>query len=202
MSFDGIPRDALAFFEELRADNSRDFWQQNKARYDQTVKTPILELLHNLEPAFGVAKLFRPYRDVRFSKDKRPYKENIAATIGGRYLSLSADGLYAGAGAHMMAGAALTHYREAVDTAGDELEAALLDLASHGYQLSKPSLKRGPTGVSPDHPHIELLKHKSVTATRDFGRPDWLHGPEVETRVAQVFGDMEALVSWFTQHAW
>jgi uncharacterized protein (TIGR02453 family) len=200
MSFSGFPADAISFFEELQADNSKTFWDRNKPRYETNVKGPMTDLLHYLEPAFGEAKLFRPHRDVRFSKDKRPYKENIAATIEGRYVSLSASGLYAGGGAYRMSEATLWSYREAVAEGGDELDQALAELRGLGYRLSEPSLKRGPRGTPPDHPFIHLLKHKDVTATRDFGRATWLHLPEAAEHVAQVFADLEPLLRWFQQH--
>lgn len=114
MPFGGFSDDAIPFYRELHEHNERAFWQANKARYEDEVRAPMLALLDELASAFGEAKLFRPYRDVRFSKDKRPYKENIAATLGGRYLSLSRDGLYVGAGAYRMQGEALARYRAAV----------------------------------------------------------------------------------------
>src|SRR5215471_11854721 len=73
------------------------------------------ELLADLEPEFGEGKIFRPYRDVRFSKDKSPYKTNIAATLSmGGYVSLSSEGLGAGSGYYMLMPDQLEKYRAAV----------------------------------------------------------------------------------------
>src|SRR4026207_302168 len=96
MTFRGWPVEAIEFFEGLEADNSKSYWQRNKEVYDSTVRAPMEELLAELEPEFGEARIFRPYRDVRFSADKSPYKTNMAATLGEGYVSLSADGLGAG----------------------------------------------------------------------------------------------------------
>ncbi len=70
MSFDGFPIAALDFYEDLEDDNSKTFWQAHKHVYDESVRAPMEALLLELEKPFGPAKLFRPYRDVRFSKEK------------------------------------------------------------------------------------------------------------------------------------
>ena len=99
MAFRGWPSEALAFFEGLEADNSKAYWQDHKGDYEHFVLRPMTELLADLEPEFGEGRIFRPYRDVRFSRDKSPYKTNIAATLSeGGYISFSADGLGAGSG--------------------------------------------------------------------------------------------------------
>lgn len=75
--FKGIPADAFDFFEELAADNNKAWWTENKARYESNVRGPVEALLTDVEKEFGPAKIFRPYRDTRFSKDKTPYKTNL-----------------------------------------------------------------------------------------------------------------------------
>src|SRR5947208_10218197 len=66
VTFRGWPADALEFFDGLAADNTKAYWQDNKPRYEQTVKAPMEELLAELASEFGEGKIFRPYRDVRF----------------------------------------------------------------------------------------------------------------------------------------
>ena len=78
--FGGFPERALIFFEGLEADNSKPYWTDNKDVYEQNVRGPMLALLAELEAEFGAGKMFRPYRDVRFAKDKTPYKTNAAAS--------------------------------------------------------------------------------------------------------------------------
>ena len=74
-----IPADALDFFVELEGNNDRPWWQANKERFEQSVAEPMRALLDELEPEFGVFKVFRMNRDVRFSADKSPYKTAHAA---------------------------------------------------------------------------------------------------------------------------
>src|SRR3981081_383623 len=82
MAFRGWPVEAIEFYEGLEADNSKAYWQDHKSVYEQCVQRPMKELLAELAPEFGEGKIFRPYRDVRFSADKSPYKTAIAATLG------------------------------------------------------------------------------------------------------------------------
>src|SRR5258706_12038469 len=124
MAFRGWPAEALDFYEGLEADNSKTYWVANKAIYDDKVHAPMTELLAELETEFGPAKIFRPYRDVRFSADKSPYKTSIAASFEhGGYVHLSAKGLAAGSGRYMLSPAQLDRYRRAVadDAAGGHL---------------------------------------------------------------------------------
>ena len=73
MSFAGFPDEGLVFYEGLEADNSRTYWLEHRDRYESAVRAPLLALVEELAPEFGTPKVFRPYRDVRFSKDKTPY---------------------------------------------------------------------------------------------------------------------------------
>ena len=94
VTFRGWPSEALEFYDGLTADNSKTYWSSHKAFYETQVYGPMVELLAALEPEFGPGKVFRPYRDVRFSADKSPYKTHLGAWLeGGGYLQLSADGL-------------------------------------------------------------------------------------------------------------
>src|SRR4051794_12507301 len=116
MAFKGWQAEAIEFFEGLEADNSKAYWQDHKADYEKLVKAPMEELLADLKKEFGEGKIFRPYRDVRFSKDKSPYKTNIAATLArGGYISLSSEGLGAGSGFYMLMPDQLARFREAID---------------------------------------------------------------------------------------
>lgn len=103
MSFRGWPAEALEFFEGLEADNSKTYWERNKDVYRDLVRAPMEALIEELEPQWGEGKIFRPYRDLRFSPDKTPYKTQIGAVVGDGYIQLSANGLAAGSGMWEMA---------------------------------------------------------------------------------------------------
>ena len=131
--FTGFPVAALDFYEDLEADNSKAFWAAHKAVYDDCVRGPMLALLAELEEEFGEGKAFRPYRDVRFSKDKSPYKTAAGAVTEGEggehyYVQISAEGLMIGSGYYRMAPDQLARFREAPPTSG-ELDRARAYLA-------------------------------------------------------------------------
>ncbi len=94
MGFRGWPAEAIDFYDGLEEDNSKSYWQAHKAAYEQAVLRPMEELLDDLAAQYGPGRIFRPYRDVRFSADKSPYKTAIGATLGeAGYIRLSAAGL-------------------------------------------------------------------------------------------------------------
>src|SRR5881394_225813 len=166
MAFKGFPAEGIEFFEGLEADNSKAYWQDNKATYERCVKAPMDELLADLTPEFGPGKVFRPYRDVRFSKDKAPYKTNIAATVGDvGYVSLSTEGFGVGSGMYMMANDQLERFRKAIsaDATGVELEGLVASARKTGLDVSAHEvLKTAPKGYAKDHPRIELLRYKGL----------------------------------------
>src|SRR3954470_9492948 len=149
MAFRGWPAEALEFYEGLLADNSKTYWTANKATYDDQVRAPMVALLEELEPEFGPAKIYRPYRDVRFSKDKSPYKTQIAASFErGGYIKLSAEGLGAGSGIYMFSPDQLRRWRAAVDDDGagvtlvgviDTLRRQGVEVRSHDVLVRVPS---------------------------------------------------------------
>ena len=123
-AFAGFGEGAVEFYDGLEADNSKAYWTDQRATYERDVKEPMLALLAACEAEFGAGKVFRPYRDVRFSADKTPYKSRsygvLPGTVpgsAGRYAELSSHGLYAGTGYHRLARDQLARYRAAVDDA-------------------------------------------------------------------------------------
>lgn len=210
-AFEGFHPDALVFFRELKEHNERPFWLANKGRYDQHVRAPMVALGAALEGAFGEPHLFRPYRDVRFSKDKRPYKLRASMVFGGsrgaygvgsRYVQIGESGLYAGGGAYMMHPEALARFRNAVaeDRSGRGFHEVMAGLERQGYEVEGETLKRPPRGFDPDHPRLRWLKHKGVYVGRYFEPEPWFHTPEALDRVAQIFADVEPLVAWLRRH--
>jgi uncharacterized protein (TIGR02453 family) len=198
VTFDGFPERALIFYEGLEADNSKPYWTDHREVYERDVKAPMLALLAELEEEFGSGKLFRPYRDVRFAKDKTPYKVNAAAAVEGRYVSLSADGLFLGGGYYRPAPDQLDRLRRAIadDVQGAALERAVAAVAATGLEVGGEQLSRAPRGYPADHPRIELLKRKSLVASRHWEPEPWLHTPETLTRVRTVWRGLTPLLDW------
>lgn len=200
MRFQGWTDEALIFFEGLEVDNSKAYWQAHQRVYDEQVRAPMLALLAELAPEFGEPKLFRPYRDVRFSADKSPYKTAIAATLAsGGYVQFSAAGLGAAAGAYHLAPDQLDRYRRAVaeDRTGTELERIAAALARAGSELvGHDVLKTAPRGYRKDHPRVELLRRKGLTAWREFPPADWLGTGRARAKVAAFLRSTWPLREW------
>jgi uncharacterized protein (TIGR02453 family) len=157
-------------------------------------------LLDELSGQFGEGKIFRPYRDVRFSHDKSPYKTNIAATLAkGGYISLSADGLGAGTGYYMMATDQLDRYRKAIvdDRRGAQLEKLVDSAAKKGIEVTgHDSLKTAPRGYPKDHPRIELLRQKGLISWKQWPVAAWLGTAQAKKRLVDFFEASQPVVKW------
>ena len=157
------------------------------------------ELVEELAPEFGEAKIFRPYRDIRFSKDKSPYQTHIGAVIGDGYIQLSANGLAAGSGMHHMAADQLDRYRQAVadDKTGEELERIISaierqEIAVHGQE----ALKTAPRGYPADHPRVGLLRYKGVVTWKEWPVEPWLGTAAARQHVAGFLAASQPLCAW------
>jgi uncharacterized protein (TIGR02453 family) len=200
MAFTGWPAEALEFYEGLSADNSKSYWLANKATYDDKVHAPMVALLAELEPEFGAGKIFRPYRDVRFSADKTPYKTTIAATLAhGGYVQLSADGLSAGSGMYWMAPDQLARYRAAVaaDDTGGELAELIRTIAKHNISIEgHDRLRSAPRGYPKDHPRADLLRNKGLVAWQHWPAAAWLGTRRAKDRVVAFLHNSAPLTKW------
>lgn len=207
-AFAGFPAQALDFYEGLEADNTKAYWSDHKHVYEAAVKEPLLALCDLMAPEFGAAKVFRPYRDVRFSKDKSPYKTAQGAVLGmaeggaARYVQISAAGLLVAAGYYEMAGDQVQRFREAVDdeTTGEQLADVLTAIEDAGHTVHGEQLKTRPRGYPEDHPRIDLLRYRSLTAWAEFGVQPWLHTAEAAEVIARTWRDMAPLNEWLERN--
>jgi uncharacterized protein (TIGR02453 family) len=203
MSFQGWPEEALDFYDGLEADNSKTYWIAHKHIYEASVLAPMAELLAELEPEHGEGRIFRPYRDLRFSRDKSPYKTAIGAHLGEGYIQFSAAGLAAGNGMYGMAADQLEKYRSAVaaDFSGAALEQVVAKLRKHDIDVhGRDSLKTAPRGYQPDHPRIELLRHKGLVAWKEWPVEPWLATSAAREVVADFLVASRSLRGWLTEH--
>lgn len=200
--FDGFGDRVVEFYEGLEADNSKAYWTDHKPVYEADVRAPMEALLARLEPEFGTGSIFRPYRDVRFARDKSPYKTSCGATAGPFYVEVSAKGLLAAGGNYQMSPDQVQRFRTALDDDrhGPDLEARVAALEPAGLTIDGDRLKTRPRGVDPDHPRIELLRHRSLYAWRRWQPDDELHMPGCADRVAEAWRAMRPLEEWLTDH--
>jgi uncharacterized protein (TIGR02453 family) len=206
MAFSGFPEEALEFYEGLEADNSKAYWTDHKLVYDDCVAAPMKELLAELGPTFGEAKMFRPYRDVRFSKDKTPYKTRQYAVVHlgdqGLYVGIDAQGLHLGGGMFHASTEQLGRLRFAIDDhrTGAELAKVLAALRRKGYEVGGEQLKRVPKPYDAEHPRADLLRHKQLISWVDHAPAEWLHTPTAKAEVVKAWKALTPLNTWLSGH--
>lgn len=195
--------DARDFYTRLAANNTKAWWEDNKHDYEARLKRPALLFLdiiadHLRAQTGGTikTKLFRPHRDVRFSKDKTPYQTHLHMlwTMGdgapGFFLGLSPHYLRIGAGRMGFEKEEILRYREDIDNGGPILD-AITAVAALGYDPHEPALKRVPSPYAKDHPNADLLRQKSCSYWADLP-PDT---DDLTAATKSAFADINPLIT-------
>ncbi len=204
--FKGFDRSAPAFFAELAIEMNKSWFDDNKQRYQDQWVAPMTELLTEVGGKLvktygplklGAPKLFRIYRDVRFAKDKTPYKTHIAGALQFAkelsgiplYMHIGLEDDYVGAGTYSFEDQRLATWRTlvAADKTGTPLVALANKLRKTGYAIGgHEDYKKVPKGFAPDHARAEFLKMKGLTAGFPAMPKGLIHKP--------------ALVDWMVDH--
>ena len=208
MTFQGFPEAALDFYDDLEQDNSKAFWEAHKETYQRAVAGPMNQLAEALSDEFGQPKVFRPYRDVRFAKDKTPYKTHQGAFVAvgpatGYYVQIGAPGRedrrrLLRCVARTTGESARRDRQRPIH--GPELEDIIETLRAGGWEIGGSQLKTAPRGWDKNHPRIALLRHKTLTATRDFGFDGLIHGPELIDHIRTGWREGTPLIEWAIRH--
>lgn len=226
--FEGFPDAEGKFFRALSKNQNKEWFTAHKHEYEEGYVAPMKALLgelrERLEPAFdghvlGEPKIFRIFRDVRFSKDKTPYKTHIGGYLpilsetggtpkdGGEpptplYLQLGTEA-FAGSGAWMMDPSQLDGFRRAVadGAAGKELTRILAKLEKQGFAVDAHGepLKKVPRGFDPDHPRAELLKRKSLTVRFPALPKEMITKRALATWLTKETAKVAPLVGWLAR---
>ena len=202
----------FTFLSSLAKNNERPWFQERKATYDQ-LRAQFeqdaefwFQELAQLDPGIagplGRKSLFRIYRDVRFSKNKDPYKTHFSVYFTASGKDIETPGYYVQVGPNgntLIAGGLyqpdrtqLTAIRQEIDYNAADLKAILAapDFQRYFGTMSGERLKKSPAAYSVDHPEIELLKHKSFTATHQMTDADVLSHEDFRAHVVDVFRAM------------
>jgi uncharacterized protein (TIGR02453 family) len=208
--FEGFGPKVGTWFLGLEKDNSRDYFTASREFFEQSIRDQMEALLTELSEKFGGdVKMFRQNRDVRFSADKSPYKTNTYGVVYGSgiaaqglYASISAQGLVAGSGYHMMARDQLDRYRDGVadPTSGPELKKLVARAEKARLELWGESLATAPRGYPKDHERIELLRRKSLSlgATLELGRG--ISRTDGLRFVSKTWRNAAPVTGWLDQH--
>lgn len=204
-AFAGFPAAALEFLAELEANNDRDWFKANRARYDEYLVAPATALGEDLSD-LGRPKLFRPWNDTRFHAAP-PIKEHVGLAVGyegagGFYVELSLDGLLVAAGLHNPARDQVERMRAAIDEPriAASLTKAIGRAEAAGLELNEPDLVRGPRGYPSDHPRMDLLRRRRLTVARRNEVGKWLRRPAAGERIREQLDAAAPLVRWLRTH--
>ena len=208
--FEGFAPEVGTWFLGLEAHNSREYFATGRDFFEKSIRGQMEALLSELSESFGGdVKMFRQNRDVRFSADKSPYKTNTYGVVYGSgiaaqglYASISARGLVAGSGYHMMARDQLERYRDGVadPTYGPELKTLAAKAEKAGLDLWGESLATAPRGYPKEHERIELLRRKSLSlgASLELGRG--ISRTEGIRFVSKTWRNAAPVTGWLDQH--
>lgn len=184
--FSGFTAQTISFMKQLKANNNRDWFNDQKKTYEEDYKIPALtfadamtEQLHSLTGISHTSKLFRIHRDVRFSKDKTPYNSHMHISFTPEhpmanppcwFFGLDTEKLTLGCGIFGFDAQQLLAFRNRINGAeGNDIAATLQSLTKKGARISEPELKRVPSGFAKDHPQEDLLRHKGLAIWSDLG---------------------------------
>lgn len=170
-----IPKDTISFLKELKLNNNRDWFNENKQRFNSIqseVKEFANEVNESLKKSDDIEKLkiFRIYRDLRFSKDKTPYKKNIGMAFhrakpelrGGYYLEISADESFIAVGFWNPNKEDLLRIRKEIEVDGHEFKSVINHnkIKDVWGEIKGQEVKTSPKGFNADHRHVDLIKKK------------------------------------------
>ena len=216
--FAGFPKEGMGFLRQLKKNNNRPWFQKHKEEYEELVRFPmqclIAALAHRMADVAPDVQfspkhsIFRIYRDVRFSKNKAPYKTNIAASFDlrgtsgppespGLYLGIEPGEIYVGGGLYMPSGDQLKAIRAAMVSRPDDFLAVVENkkFKKEFGGIEGEMLQKAPLGYPKDHPMIEHLRHKQFYAGLELKDSACLR-PQFLEEVALVLTDVMPLVRW------
>lgn len=219
LPFDGFPKSGIAFLRKLKKNNNREWFHNHKQEYEEDLRFPmqcliatLREKMRDAAPDFDFnpkKSIFRIHRDVRFSKNKAPYKTNIAASFNlrgkksptempGLYVGIEPGSVFIGGGLYMPMGDQLKAIRRSIVETPQEFLAVINDkkFTKRFGGIMGERLAKAPLGFPKDHPMIEHLKHKQFFVGVEWTDESRCYSKKFADTVAGVFTDCMPLVRW------
>lgn len=219
--FSGFPEDLLMFLQDLSKNNNRQWFKANKERYRESVVAPVIDFINVIgerlykisdsfiaDPRLNGGSMFRIYRDTRFSKDKRPYKENIGcqfrhiagknAHAPGFYVHIQPENVFVGGGIWAPPNPVLNKIRTAIVEQTKNWSKIIKSVKMMGdFSLEGERLKLAPRGYDVNHPFIDDIKRKSFFLKRNVD-PTIIVKHEFLDKTEQAFNDAAPLLKFIT----
>ena len=207
-----ISKSTLEFLTQLKENNNREWFTENKKRFDseqKTTKTFFTQILTNLEKIDSIEKMqmHRIYRDIRFSKDKTPYKNHFSVSFdrtkpllrGGMYLHIENDASFVGGGFWEPNNEDLFRIRKEIELDASDLKEIITDKTFVSYfgTLEGEELKTAPKGFDKTHPDIELIRKKQFVIRRKFSNKEVL-SPNFQEEVLATFKAMRPFFDYMS----
>ena len=217
--FLGFPKEGITFLKRLKKNNNRLWFTRHKSEYEDNVKLPMQSLIAALQPHIvGFApeidvnpkrSMFRIYRDIRFSKDKSPYKTHVAAVFhvkghwqgsAGYYVHIEPSGVYVGGGIYLPDSDQLRKLRKAIEDRSEEFLSFVKSRAfkKEFQKIEGEKLQRVPQGYAPDHPMAEWLKHKQFYTGVEWKESE-CHSSRFVNKVVGVYKDLYPFVRFLNE---
>jgi uncharacterized protein (TIGR02453 family) len=214
--FAGMPDEGMAFLEDLEERNTREFFDAHRQLFRECVQAPFTALLdaaavrlRRSVAGLGPSKQHRIYRDLRFSRDKTPYRTSMSGYVVhrpprpgvvevGYYVSVGPAGMYVAGGLYRPARPELERLRASIadQAAGQALARILRRASGQGMEPWLDPLQRMPKPWPADHPRADLLRARSLTLQRQHGRGPWLLTGELLDRVVADWRALVPLNRW------
>jgi len=186
----GIPKNTISFLKKLKLNNNRDWFNENKEEF-KTIQTAIKKFAKDVNDSLNLTdnieklKIFRIYRDLRFSKDKTPYKKNIGMAFhrakpdlrGGYYLEISADESFVAVGFWNPNKDDLLRIRKEIEMDGQEFKQIInqKNIKEIWGDIKGEEVKTSPKGFNGDHEHIDLIKKKQFIFIKKLKKKEILN---------------------------
>lgn len=223
MAYTGFPADTAPFLAELTAHNTKEWFDENRKRYESVYLQPAKDFVEAMAPKLEAISatvhaepavnksIFRVNRDTRFSKDKTPYKNHIdlmfwdgegrSRDCAAFFFRLTPDRLHIGAGKHGFDKAELEHWRRVVQSdEGEVLEKLLDDVRAAGFDVGGEHYKTVPRGLPKDHPRADLLRYNGLHAFMETAHPAVLNDAAIVDWCAERFAAVAPLLFWVRDH--
>lgn len=221
--FKGFPKELPVFFKELTENNTKLWFNEHKREYEQFVKQPCIDFVNTMGKKLEAIvpgihaipkvnqSLFKIYRDVRFSSDKRPFKTNLGLWFweglakrmecSGFYFHVEGTELMLGSGIYMFPKPLLARFRDGVvhDKHGKELRAVTKKMVKQGYNLGRLHYKKTPRGFDGSHPNAEYLLFNGLHTGVTTPIPDAFYAADMVDLAFQHYKNMLPLHQWLNR---